>query len=220
MILCPSSCSLPCIELPDLPNEENKRENGVEQQLDSHQKEIDFLHQTNAELMEKLNQMTVELQELKAPKATDELRTLEKGLPPRKDSENLDVNDELAIASELLELELKQLRETKSTFNKVIQSLQAKNADLELLEQWCDPEQEVVEDVKRISTPHGSTHSLGDPGPEVGATGGAVNVQVPTVVPGHYAASEAGVVETLNRSLQKSASDDALGSGIGSSPAS
>jgi chaperonin cofactor prefoldin len=208
-----SSCCSPFyIELPNLPTEENERRNGVEQQLESHQKEINLLHQTNAELMEKLNQMTVELQELKASKTAVGSEVPGSSQTRRVDNEKVEANDELTIASELLELELKQLRETKSTFNKVIQSLQAKSADLELLEQWCDPEQEVPEVMKRSSTPHESRHSLGNPEPEVGATGGAVNVQVPIVVPGHYAESEAGVVESSSRSLHKSISDNALGS--------
>jgi hypothetical protein len=190
--------------------EEEKIKKGVEQQLELHQKEIDYLHQTNAELMDKLNQMTVELHELRSTASAKGPPSPGSSQPTRLTSENLETNDELAIASELLDLELKQLRETKSTFNKVIQSLQAKSADLELLEQWCDPQSDVPEVVKRNSTPHASKHSSIIPEPEVGATGGAVNVQVPTVVPGHYAASEAGVVETSNRSLHGSVSDDAF----------
>jgi hypothetical protein len=182
---------------------------GVEQQLDSHQKEIDHLHQTNTELMNKLNQMTMELHELKAAKTVPGLQSI------RNTSDTLSSSDELIIASELFDLEVKQLRETKATFHKVIRSLQAKSADLEVLEQWCDPNEEAAGQVEAkkahgSNSPTESRHSLADHVLEVAATGGAVNVQIPTVVPGHYAASESGIVEIPIRSVHKSASDNNL----------
>jgi hypothetical protein len=160
--------------------------------------------------MEKLNQMTVELQELKTARETSYFSVSDTFQPTSLEDAQISSSDELVIASELLELELKQLRETKFTFNKIIRSLKAKSAGLELLQQWCEPEVDGEVVAERSSTPAESGSGLADPLPEADATGGAVNVKLPKVVPGHYAASEAGVVEMSSPSLHRSASDDAL----------
>jgi hypothetical protein len=157
--------------------------------------------------MAKLNEMTQEIRGLKERKQSTLIST---GLASPQSE--LDATNDAEAANELLDLEVKQLRETKATFNKIVKSLQAKSAELELLENWVDEEDEVVKlvDNETQQTLEDSAEDLTDITPEIGASGGAVKVQVPTVVRGHYAESEAAIVEVPAQILQKSTSDEAL----------
>jgi hypothetical protein len=200
----------------------------VEQQLIAHEKEIEILHKTNDNLMAKLDIMTKELTELKngglspdglysrsASRLTDNrpvsrmtsdrsvsrLTNTQPGSPP-----------EVIAAEELYDLEVKQLRETRATFDRVVKSLRNKNTELDLLEKWHDAD---VEDnsptPRRVPSPVDSIHDVAEMNPVVEGIGRAVAAMQPTVVSGHDAASEMGILEmTPARALRKSASESAL----------
>lgn len=157
--------------------------------------------------MSQLNEMTKEIRELKERNQPSVVSTGLTSPDPESETKN-----DADTTNELLDLEVKELRETKATFNKVVKSLQAKSAELELLEKWVDDEDDGVDLAKNEAkqTLEDNAADLTEVSPEMGASGGAVKVQVPTVVHGHYAESEAAVVEIPARVLQKSTSDEAL----------
>ncbi|KAF2419022.1 hypothetical protein EJ08DRAFT_44028 [Tothia fuscella] len=174
----------------------------VGDQLLVHQREIDNLHETNATLMEKLNQMTQEIRELKEDKTVSQM-------PDRATNENI------MEATALLDLEIKELQETKTTFNRIVHSLQSKTAQLEALESGSGKQEEgstlnIEETVQDLAL---LEEMLPDAPPEMGAAPGAVNVQMPHVVhddTANYAKSEAAIVETPAHVLTRSASDHAI----------
>lgn len=184
----------------------------VAKQLVAHQKEIETLHKTNDNLMEKLDIMTRELVELRSvgfspsdmfARSTSRLSDIRPGSRltiNRSSSRMADARPgsppEVVAAEELYDLEVKQLRETRATFDRVVHSLRNKNTELDLLEKWHDADvEDNLQTPIRLPSPVDSIHNLTEMDCEVEGIGRAVAAMQPTLVSGHDAASEMGVLE-------------------------
>lgn len=190
----------------------------VTNQLVAHQKEIETLHKTNDNLVEKLNNMTREMVELRSvglspvdssARSTSRLSDMRPGSRLRNNRSSSRITDmrpdsppEVMAAEELYDLEVKQLRETRATFDRVVHSLRSKNTELGLLEKWHDAEHEdSLQTLRRIPSPVDSIHNLTEIDHEVEGIGRAVAAMQPTVVAGHDAASEMGILETQSAAV-------------------
>ncbi|KAE9962914.1 hypothetical protein EG328_011924 [Venturia inaequalis] len=178
----------------------------VTDQLVAHQKEIETLHKTNDDLMEKLDTMTREILELKSvglsPMTSrfSDMRPGSRLTNTRTSSRITDTRSdsppEVVAAEELYDLEVKQLRETRATFDRVVHSLRTKNTELDLLEKWHDGDvEDTLQILRRLPSPVDSIHNLRELDHEVEGLGRAVAAMQPTVVAGHDAASEMGILE-------------------------
>jgi hypothetical protein len=189
-----------------------KETTGVEQQLLVHQKEIDTLHKTNIDLMEKLQKMTEELNDLKTGGLyTDSGEVVySRSVSRLAENSRLGSPPEVAAAEEMYELQVKQLHETRATFDKVVRSLQEKNTELGVLESLVDGEKDDDSPTPRNArSPVVSVQELKEPAHDLPW---AANVMQPKLVHGHYAASVSGVLEIpINSlSLRRSASEGTL----------
>ncbi|TID27942.1 putative major antigen-like protein [Venturia nashicola] len=185
----------------------------VTNQLDAHQKEIETLHKTNNNLKEKLNIMTREMVELKSvglspsdifTRSTSRFSDMQPSsrlANNRSSSRMTDMRPEspaeIVAAEELYDLEVKQLRETRATFDRVVHSLRNKSTELGLLEKWHDADvEDDLETRRRIPSPVDSIHDSDEIDHELEGIGTTVAAMQPTIVAGHDATSEMGVLET------------------------
>ncbi|QDS72531.1 hypothetical protein FKW77_000285 [Venturia effusa] len=184
----------------------------VTEELVARQKEIKTLQRTNDDLMEKLGTMTRELGQLKSagrsPSASHNRsasrlsdRQSASGITDERSSSRLtDTRPgslrEVVAAEELYHREVKQLRETRATFDRVVDSLRTRNTELELLGKWHDSD---IEDnfhtPERVPSPIHPMHNLAEASRVAEGVGRAAAAMQPLIVAGHDAASEKGVLE-------------------------